>query len=330
MEMVRMAAHFSVEELKYEFIALNRLLVLGVEDATDKLAGIRTAPVKKTTDPVFAFASKIGMEKKATRPPPPQRDGSPKRRRVVRPVLGDDPGERDDGDQHGRSGDDDDDEVDDRGGDSAAEAPDDVPRGHVGDSDDVAVDLLDVAGESVPESSNSRLGGQPSSSSSRPDLGAVIVHGAGGVVHGAGASSSSSSGPSTGGAHAASSSSGVVAPLVRLDEEIADVHEEPPDAEWVAANVAIELPRWNPENHQVTDAETGAILGRIKEMHLGTTKEAISVYCRLHGCSPPLQRTATSPTNQQLVMWFNRGIELGRGPQHKAEHIRMFKELLRR
>lgn len=72
------------------------------------------------------------------------------------------------------------------------------------------------------------------------------------------------------------------------DEDVPD--EEPaPDQELIDA---AQLPRWNAETFQVTEGLT--VIGRVKPVHPNTTREAISVYCRLHQCQPPLRRAVLS------------------------------------
>ena len=112
-------------------------------------------------------------------------------------------------------------------------------------------------------------------------------------------------------------------------DAIADVHEGP-DAEWQAAVAAVQLPIWNSETRQVHDVASNAIIGRIKELHAKTPKEAVSYYCRLHGRSPPLQRLHLAPSTASVLQWFARGQDLGNGRQHKDAHMRMFRELLGR
>jgi hypothetical protein len=80
----------------------------------------------------------------------------------------------------------------------------------------------------------------------------------------------------------------------------------------------------------VHDVASNAIIGRIKELHANTPKEAVSYYCRLHGCSPPLQRLHLAPSTASVLQWFARGQDLGSGRQHKDAHMGMFRELLGR
>jgi hypothetical protein len=89
-----------------------------------------------------------------------------------------------------------------------------------------------------------------------------------------------------------------------------------------------ELPVWNPGTCQVTLPGSTQILGRIKPIHPNTSKEAVSIYCRLHQCAPPLRRLATAPTNAQILRWFLAGKEqCPGGTQGRAEHLRLFKTM---
>lgn len=71
------------------------------------------------------------------------------------------------------------------------------------------------------------------------------------------------------------------------DEVMLEEEEPPSEAQALAA-----LPRWDTATWQVYDGER--IIGRVKPMHAGTTWEAVSEYCRLHGCQPPLRRASPS------------------------------------
>lgn len=62
-------------------------------------------------------------------------------------------------------------------------------------------------------------------------------------------------------------------------------------------------------------------IGRISYPHAETNKAAVSVYCRLHGCTE-MKRVARSPAQALIVNWFAEGLSLGRGrtPQLRAQH----------
>lgn len=79
--------------------------------------------------------------------------------------------------------------------------------------------------------------------------------------------------------------------------------------------------------HQVYSG--GDILGCIKPVNPNERKEAISIYCRLHGCSPPLGRAAASMPTRLLLRWFADALEMGRSRDHRAERLAAFHRLER-
>jgi len=114
--------------------------------------------------------------------------------------------------------------------------------------------------------------------------------------------------------------------------------EDDPDGGDVAAGALreigeaeremMELPTWMPESFQVVDRHSSQVLGRIKPIHPSTSKEAISIYCRLHQCQPPLRRLATAPTNRQILRWFHAGQrDCPAGRSGQVEHLRLFKSM---
>ena len=116
----------------------------------------------------------------------------------------------------------------------------------------------------------------------------------------------------------------------QIDAEIEGGAFEPVDAEIVvAARKALDRElRWSPSDYQVRDA-TGNIIGRIKPMRVGAPSEAISVYCRHHGCSVPLRRTANSLSQTQIIQWFADGVQLGKGREFRTKHQNMYSQALR-
>ena len=60
-------------------------------------------------------------------------------------------------------------------------------------------------------------------------------------------------------------------------------------------------------------------------MH-GSTEEAVSLYCNLHGCA---RVTITMPFPSMLSVrkWFKDGVELPRGSAGKAQHLAMWNQL---
>ena len=86
------------------------------------------------------------------------------------------------------------------------------------------------------------------------------------------------------------------------------------------------LPTWDPKDFQVRDG--GVIIGRIKPTHENSPKEAISVYCRLHGCSVPLRRVCQCPPMPQILDWFNAGLhDVPKGQVGKAQHLSLWKAM---
>jgi hypothetical protein len=110
------------------------------------------------------------------------------------------------------------------------------------------------------------------------------------------------------------------------DEGVAADHRD----EWREFEEAVALPRWDGATSSVLDRDTGAIIGSIRPMREGTPQEAISCYCRLHQCAPPLQRKHTAPTHDEFLEWFRFGQELGAGKIHRQEHLAKYKELVAR
>ncbi len=86
--------------------------------------------------------------------------------------------------------------------------------------------------------------------------------------------------------------------------------------------------RWSATDYQVRDAAS-EIIGRIKPVRQGERSEAISVYCRHHGCTVPLKRTAASLSQAQIVQWFADGVQFGRGNEFRERHQNMYNQMLR-
>ena len=84
------------------------------------------------------------------------------------------------------------------------------------------------------------------------------------------------------------------------------------------------LPFYDFRTCQVHDGKDnkGAILGRIKPVRPGAKDEAISVYCRRHGCSKMLRPTQ-APDQANLLAWFRDGKDIPdqHKPEYKAEHM---------
>ena len=110
----------------------------------------------------------------------------------------------------------------------------------------------------------------------------------------------------------------------------AENEPEPADTiekEWQDLEAESSLPTWGLD-YQVRDGE-GKILGRIKPMHEGTPKWCLSVYCRLHQCSPPLQRASKAPPSSAILQWFHDAHDLPVGKEGQAAHMKRFHDMTR-
>jgi hypothetical protein len=108
----------------------------------------------------------------------------------------------------------------------------------------------------------------------------------------------------------------------------ADGPEPEPGLEDALAAID-DMPRYDPASYQVLLPPHGRILGRIKPLHLGTPKEAVSVYCRIHGCAPGLRTRKNAHSVEAMLSWFQEGIDLPHGAPGKAAHLRAW-QLIRR
>ena len=110
--------------------------------------------------------------------------------------------------------------------------------------------------------------------------------------------------------------------------DLMDIVDDPPGPDVVAAiDDAHRLAcRWNPDDFQVRNGD-GTIIGRVKPIRPGLPDEAISSYCRLHQCAPPLIRVLQAPATEVYVEW----LELGQGPPAgqagRAAHMNMFRRM---
>ena len=82
--------------------------------------------------------------------------------------------------------------------------------------------------------------------------------------------------------------------------------------------------RYNPANGQVSNADRPQeIWGRITLVKQGTKQEAVSLYCRRHGCAI-LKRCHEVPALPALIAWFEDGQQLpnDRSAAAQTEHKR--------
>ena len=100
-------------------------------------------------------------------------------------------------------------------------------------------------------------------------------------------------------------------------------------AEEVVEMADLDMPRFNPDKKSVHHPHTGEILGHIRPMKVDTPQECISIYCRLHGCAPPLKRLHQALPHREMIEWFRDGLhEVPRGKEHRTKHVAMFHERL--
>ena len=99
---------------------------------------------------------------------------------------------------------------------------------------------------------------------------------------------------------------------------------EAPD-DWQATVDAADLaslPMWNNLTRRVQDSQ-GVYLGRIAPMHVGTRREAWTVFCKKHGCSICKTSAAFPEITPNVMRWFAAG-QLLAGPNSKAAHMEMW------
>ena len=88
------------------------------------------------------------------------------------------------------------------------------------------------------------------------------------------------------------------------------------------------LPRIDAQGSVLNPADDNDIWGRISIMKVGTPGEAVSLYCRRHGCAL-MRRTATAPSMNAMRRWFALGQDLPktRDVAVQARHKRMLEDL---
>ena len=89
----------------------------------------------------------------------------------------------------------------------------------------------------------------------------------------------------------------------------------------------VELPRWDARTGQFRNPSDNVILGRARVLKAGMPGETIAVYCRLHQCYPPIRPTRRALPEVTLARWFAADMELPRGPDGRAQHMALFREL---
>ena len=88
------------------------------------------------------------------------------------------------------------------------------------------------------------------------------------------------------------------------------------------------LPHIDAQGSVLNPADEKDIWGRISIMKEGTPGEAVSLYCRRHGCAL-MRKTATAPSRSAMLRWFALGQDLPktRDVAVQARHKRMFQDL---
>jgi len=105
---------------------------------------------------------------------------------------------------------------------------------------------------------------------------------------------------------------------------VLDVVEE---EDWKHASSSYALPKYNIDTKVVTCPETGRHIGSIKPVREGQPSEAMSVYCKLHQCQPPLRRCAKALPFYKYQLWFQYGLDLPSGKAGQSAHMKKWKEL---
>eukprot|EP00959_Pyramimonas_sp_CCMP1952_P380172 7964386-Pyramimonas_sp.AAC.1 len=76
------------------------------------------------------------------------------------------------------------------------------------------------------------------------------------------------------------------------------------------------------------DTVTKLPVGSLSIMRKNEPGEALSVYCRIHGCKCPPAPVARAPTTDAVLAWFLAGLELPKGAPGRAAHAAMYRDLL--
>lgn len=87
---------------------------------------------------------------------------------------------------------------------------------------------------------------------------------------------------------------------------------------------AASLPRFDPESKYVSD-HIGQI-GRITILHENTTKEAVSVYCKIHRCSI-IKKCNQAPSMEKMLEWLGSGRSCASGLAGAREHRQKWAEI---
>ena len=95
-----------------------------------------------------------------------------------------------------------------------------------------------------------------------------------------------------------------------------------------AAGEDLELPIVDAQGSVRNPADENDIWGRISSVKQGTTQEAVSLYCRRHGCAL-MKSLSKAPPLPRMLRWFALGQDLPniRAVAVQARHKHMFQEL---
>ena len=106
------------------------------------------------------------------------------------------------------------------------------------------------------------------------------------------------------------------------EREWESIAQEAREAEAaVVAAAAAAMPVHDPRTSQVNIGDR--TIGRIKPMKEGTPGAAVTVYCRLHGCSK-IVRPHKMPSHDSVLDWFRLGSDMPSGAEHKCAHLRLW------
>ncbi len=100
-----------------------------------------------------------------------------------------------------------------------------------------------------------------------------------------------------------------------------DGADQEPDLAGILAESL--LPRYDRATFQVLEPISGDVMGRIKPMHPGKSNEAITVYCRRHGCAPGPKRIKEAHSLGVTLEWFRCGMEM----TSREDHMRAWQSL---
>ena len=84
---------------------------------------------------------------------------------------------------------------------------------------------------------------------------------------------------------------------------------------------------WDKVSKEVRHPTDNSVIGRITFVKEDKPDAAVAVYCRLRQCSCPLKLAKHVLDTVQLRRWFQAGLDLGSGKQHREAHMRLYREM---